>query len=96
MTKKAEEKFKRDLENKPYVSNYPPLQNFLVKHGAHCMWQLQHGDEDEDYGVRAYVEAWIFPKTNRIAIIQIHANKMGWEIYTPANTLADTAKRLGL
>lgn len=87
-----------DNSNKPWVSNYPALQQWLDDHEAQCAWQLPMGDPDAP---STYVEAWQF-SNGRIATITIHGNRSGWNIYTPhpsnltADSLADAEKRLGL
>lgn len=102
MTKKKKE---IDTKNAPWISNYPPLKAWLNKHNARCMWQIGMQPEDSnqvrEYGYpTAYVECWLVGKA--LAIVIIHDNKMGWEIYTPAGTplisetLADAERRLGL
>lgn len=107
MTTKKTKKPEIDTRNRPYVSNYPPLKEWLDKHEARCMWQIpmqcehSYRDDGRDYPT-AYVECWVFPKTHKLAVITIHAERHGWEIYTPGDspkvveTLADAEKRLGL
>lgn len=65
-------------ENKPYVSNYPLLDQWLKKHGAHCLWQMM------DSRTRS-VEAWQVGTAT--VIVVAHANQHGWEIFTSLNTL---------
>lgn len=69
-------------ENEPYVSNYPPLDQWLKKHGAHCLWQMMDGPEDRR--TRA-VEAWVIGTST--AIVVVHRDRHGWEIFTSLNTL---------
>jgi hypothetical protein len=92
---------KIDNKDRPYVSNYPPLAKFLAEREARCMWQLPLGS-DETYGYPpGYVELHMFP-SGRAAIVVVHAQQHGWEIYTPGSSLkideslADAAARLGL
>lgn len=86
------------MKSKPYVANYPPLDEWLKKHSGYCQWQIPLGDSSDP---SAYVEAWMFPG-GMIAILVVHANQNGWDIYTPSGepridaTLADAAGRLGL
>ncbi|GMV18629.1 MAG: hypothetical protein AMXMBFR56_68530 [Polyangiaceae bacterium] len=68
--------------NEPYVSNYPPLDQWLKKHGARCLWQMLDGPEDQR--TRA-VEAWQVGTTT--VIVVVHGNQHGWEIFTSLNTL---------
>lgn len=89
----------KTLRKMPYVSNYPPLQAFLVKYEARCDWQVRlGGDEDDPTG---YIEQHRFPN-GRTCIIVVHANLHGWDIFTPANTakidetLLDVIERLNL
>lgn len=65
-------------KNEPYVSNYPPLDQWLKKHGAHCLWQMM------DSRTRS-VEAWQVGTAT--VIVVVHANQHGWEIFTSLNTL---------
>jgi hypothetical protein len=93
-----------DHSNKPWTSNYPPLEAWLDKHNAQCMYQLptspRQPTDDEDWQPRAYVEMYLIG--GRPCIVIIHANKMGWEIYTPigstkiTETFADAEQRLGI
>lgn len=69
-------------KNEPYVSNYPPLDQWLKKHNAHCLWQMMDGPEDQR--TRA-VEAW--QVGTAIVIVVVHGNQHGWEIFTSLNTL---------
>lgn len=86
---------KTDTSRKPYISNYPVLDEWLRKHGAFCQWQLyDHRHE------RQSVEGWMFGST--LAIIVVHADGHGWDIFTPCSntevvaTFDDAEKRLGL
>lgn len=85
-----------DTKNKPYVSNYPPLRDWLHKHEAFCQWQLPLGPEDNP---NAYVEMWQ-PSDGWPVVVIAHHNQFGWEIYTshPTNdieaTLADADARI--
>lgn len=82
-------------ENKPWVSNYPPLQRWLDEQGARPMWQVPYGPRDAP---SMYVEGWSVD--GRLCVITVHANKGGWDIYTAADTnsisetLADATARL--
>jgi hypothetical protein len=102
----AKKKTEKDYSNHAYVSNYPPLHNWLNAHDARCMWQIPmqqpnaDGEYEYDFGPTAYVECWLVGK--RPVIVVVHANKNGWEIYTALDdnnieaTFADAEKRLGL
>lgn len=85
-------------KEKPYVANYPPLAAWLKKHEARCMWQVPMGGTFDT--ATAYVEGWMFG--GRIAILVVHANGMGWDVFTSGSdsrikeTLEDAEKRLGL
>lgn len=97
---------KKDYSDKPWVSNYPPLQDWLRKHEARCMWQWPCGeppsDPDERYGWTpvAYVECWMV--NLKTIFLVVHARKMGWEIYTALDspkvdeTLREVERRLGI
>jgi len=83
---------KKSDENKPWISNYPPLAEWLAKHEARCMWQK----------IDRYmsIEAWLIRDV--IIIVQVHANKSGWDIFTPNQdpgleaTFTDAEKRCGI
>jgi hypothetical protein len=97
--KSTQQAFMEKHKDKPWVSNYPPLRDFLADNDARCNWQLRlGGTEDEPMG---FVEQHVFPN-GRIAIVVVHARQMGWEIFTPGTsmkvdeTLVDAAARLGL
>jgi len=95
-------KKKESTQSRAYVANYPPLAAWLKKHEARCFWQLPLGGEPDD--PTSYVEHYMFQKDRNIglAIVVVHRNGMGWEIYTPCtshqidDTLEDAEKRLGL
>lgn len=101
---------KVDTSQMPYVSNYPPLQEWLDKHEARCMFQVPmqcvHDRGVDENGRNepptAYVEQYLFPKTNTLAIVLVHGRKMGWDIFISSNdheiksTLEDAERRLGL
>lgn len=94
----------KDNSDKPYVSNYPPLQKWLDKHNAHCMWQVPSNpkprDADYDWTPGSYIEGWRIK--HRLIVIVVHSNKMGWDVFTSPDTplvdetLKDAELRLGL
>lgn len=91
-------------KNKPWVSNYKPLQEWLTKHSARCMWQTpsepQPEDADLDWAPRYYIECWAVGKGTVLLIVR--SNQQGWDIYTAINSnsatesLEDAAKRCGV
>lgn len=95
----------KDTSNHPYVENYPPLREWLDKHDGRCMWQIpmqcEHARQDRSPPT-AYIEMWMFPKSNEQLIIEVRSNKMGWNIYSSTTsheiyeTLADAERRLGI
>ena len=92
--------------NKPWVANYPPLQVWLHKHEARCMWQWPCGeppsdpDDRYDWTPCAYVECYLV--RTKLVIVVVHANRNGWEIYTAPDalkvdeTLAEVERRIGI
>ncbi len=82
--------------SKPWVSNYPPLQEWLRKTDAVCHEQIPVGKARAPV---AYLEKWVMPN-GRAFILEIRANRMGWDIYTAAatgmvaETLEDADRRL--
>ena len=92
-----------DNSRKPWVSNYPPLKEWLDKHDATCMWQVPSNPDpgyDIDWAPVSYIECWLV--NGRPVIVVVRADKMGWDIFTDCNsarvdeTLADAEKRVGL
>jgi hypothetical protein len=87
-----------DNKNKPWVSNYPVLKNWLEKIGARCMEQNPVGSTRAP---TAYLERWMTP-AGRSFIVGVRGNRMGWNVYTDADTpntdltLADAEQRFGL
>jgi hypothetical protein len=87
-----------DNRNKPWVSNYPSLRNWLDRIGARCMEQNPVGNARTP---SAYLERWMMP-AGRSFIVEVRGNSMGWNIYTDADTphidltIADAEKRLGI
>lgn len=88
---------KRPVDQEPYVGNYPVLRDWLNQKGARCAWQLMRGPKSAPTQA---VEAWTFPGGG-IAIVTVHAEQHGWDIFTPAGTtkidetFADAESRLG-
>lgn len=73
--------------NEPWIRNYPPLQAWLDKHNAHCLWQTRadgRAMNEEEYRPRSYVEGWMV--NGRVVVIVVHADKHGWEIHTACRT----------
>lgn len=90
--------------DRPWTSNYPPLQEWLRKHGARCQWQVPYGNsgmrENGEAVPAAYIECYTIGRGSVIVVVQ--AKKMGWDVYSalPTNsipeTLADAERRCGL
>lgn len=82
--------------SKPWVSNYPPLKEWLDKIEARCVDQIPVNGPIEP---TAYLEKWGTPN-GRMFIIEVRANRMGWNIFTDcasntiAETLADADRRI--
>lgn len=91
MTKKSD-------KNQPWVSNYPPLAEWLAKIGARRLSQTAVSRSDDI--VRAYLEVW--QVNGRQFIVEVQAGQWGWNIWTACHsrkatdTFADAEKRLGL
>lgn len=85
----------RPNDNKPWVSNYPPLAKWLEDNHARCMWQLasptKPDDADEDWEPQSYVECHLV--NARPVIVIVHANRQGWNVFSALDT-ADIAKSL--
>jgi hypothetical protein len=89
---------KRSDDRKPWTSNYPELEQFLKEHECQCQWQLPFGPPSDP---RAYVECYTMPHAEANFIVQVWADKSGWDVYTPCRdvkieaTLADLKVRIG-
>lgn len=81
---KAPASTKRAPGAEPWVSNYPALKAWLDSIDARCDLQLPVGDPKEP---RAYLERWL-TRGGRAFIIEVRANKHGWELYTAPPTAA--------
>lgn len=97
----------KSTRDKPWVSNYPPLQEWLDKVEAKCQWQIPmqpkptaDDDYEPDWAPTAYVECWAVGKGTVIIIVR--AEQHGWEIYSALDSnsvqesLADVEKRCGV
>lgn len=88
----------QDDKDKPWISNYPPLQAWLNEHDARCDWQIPYGNKNKP---AMYVEQWR-TRGGREFIITVMANQGGWNVYSPCDsnsiveTLADLEARLGM
>lgn len=88
-----------DTKKLPYLANYPPLADWLRKHGARCQWQATT-DGRPASAMNSMVEAWLLGDS--MCVIVVHPDCLGWDIFTPGGnpnigkTLADAEKRLGL
>lgn len=83
--------------DKPYISNYSPLKEWLDRIDARCMRQIPVGDPKHP---SAYLEMWM--AASRVFVVEVRSNKNGWNIYTGADTnradetFADAEARLGI
>lgn len=95
-------KHQKDYSNYPYVANYRELYDWLHQTEARCMWQQAIGEDSRNDYPRAYVECYMLPANGRTFIVVVHAEKHGWELFTPCGsngveaTLNDADIRLGL
>lgn len=67
-----------DNKNKPWVSNYPPLHDFLREIDARCDWQIPYGPARAP---TMYVEQWRAPGAAPFIIV-VYADQHGWNIFT--------------
>ncbi len=90
-------------KDQPWVSNYPPLKSWLEKIEARCLQQTPVGvssDDDDDASPMAYLETWL--ANGHVFLVEVRANRLGWNIYTCADTnatdatLFDASQRLGI
>lgn len=87
----------REAADEPWISNYPPLDAWLKKHDARCMWQIPYGDPERP---QAYVECWRVGRGSVVVVVR--ADNHGWDIYSNLNTnsvaesLDDAARRCEL
>lgn len=68
-------------KDKPYVSNYPPLRNWLDEHDARCMHQLPIGDKENP---AAYLELYLINGVE--VVVLVHQRGNGWNLFTPSAT----------
>jgi hypothetical protein len=81
--------------DEPWISNYPPLHDWLMKNEARCDWQLRYGKGRQGF----MLECWRLPGSMPF-IVQVFTQSMGWDVFTPSGdrsvdaTLADLAERI--
>lgn len=81
--------------DEPWISNYPPLREWLTEIGARCDFQIPNGKGKH----RWMVEQWRAPGSMPFIVV-VMPHRMGWEIYTPFAgnaidaTLADAKARI--
>lgn len=76
----------RNTKDKPYISHYKPLHDWIMKIEARCM--IQEMNEQRS------IEMYMTPQ-GKLFIVVVHSNHNGWEIYTPpvdSNKVDDTLK----
>lgn len=67
--------------DEPWISNYPPLAEWLKEIEARCDFQIPHGKGRH----RWMVEQWRAPGSMPFIVV-VMPQRMGWEIYTPTAT----------
>lgn len=70
---------REDTSDKPWVANYPSLQDWLNAINARCDWQQSIGGNPD---IGGYVEQWRLAGALPFLVV-IRPRKLGWEIYTP-------------
>lgn len=84
--------------DKPWISNYPPLQEWLNKIEARCAEQIPVGGGRNPI---SYLEKWITP-SGRVFLVEVRAYNRGWDIFTASDsnmineTLTDAESRLAI
>ena len=68
-------------KDKPYVSNYPPLRDWLDERNARCSYQLPIGDKKDPL---AYLELYLINGVEVVVLVYGHGN--GWNLFTPSAT----------
>ena len=82
-------------KDKPYVSNYPPLRDWLNEHDARCAYQLPIGDKKDP---QAYLELYLIDGVE--VVVLVHRKGNGWNLFTPSansvivETLTDADARI--
>jgi hypothetical protein len=80
--------------NEPWISNYPPLAEWLRNGNAICDWQVRRGRSPNF----VMIEGWSL--NGYTFIVEVQGGLRGWNVYTslPSNnitaTLADALIRL--
>lgn len=72
----------KDTRNKPWVSNYPPLKDWLDKINAWCIEQTPIGNTQNPV---AYWEKWCTPN-GRTFIVEVRYNALGWNVFTDSGS----------
>lgn len=81
--------------DEPWISNYPPLHDWLMTNNARCDWQMRYGKGKQGF----MLEQWRLPHSLPFVVL-VYASKGGWEIFTPCasnsieQTLTDCAERI--
>lgn len=81
--------------NEPWISNYPPLHDWLMENNARCDWQMRYGKGNQGF----MLECWRLPGSLPF-VVQVFTQSMGWDVFTPSGdrkvdeTLADLRARI--
>jgi hypothetical protein len=84
-------------KDRPWVGNYPPLNEWLQAIGARCDWQQRQGTNPHAPMIEQWHVRGCLPF---IVIVRSHGK--GWDIFTPnesnkiIETFDDVEKRIGL
>lgn len=88
---------KKSNEDKPWIENYPELDEWLKTTAARGMWEKTIGEGMGQQMIRYY----LFPN-GKAAIVTVWAQQGGYQIWTESAEVktpeyfTDTEKRLGL
>lgn len=80
------------VADRPYIENYPPLRDWLVRHQARCLSQDAVGED--------FWERWRIGV--RVVLVEVRAKKGGWDLWTACDsvkveeTFKDAERRLGI
>lgn len=83
--------------DEPWVSNYPPLDQWLKRVGARCVHQMPVGYKERP---EAYIEMW--EARGRMFSLFVFAGRRGWDVFSGITTndiretLEDLEQRLGI
>lgn len=77
----------KENADQPWLENYPPLKEWIDKHGHSCMWDAKTSGD-------CRVEAWLVQPELSLVILTIRPFRRGWDLFTScqSNNIAETIR----